>query len=206
MASSSKSTTQRLLKELKEYASNPNEALLHLGPVREDNLLHWEAVLKGVNGTPYEGAFGPHSIDSDMTGSLWPTDVLMDTSKLRGSMAAPHRNPTQLPSLPAHDPIPDPHLAPQHLLHHGGDLSHALDERTLESGVHHLHHTVGHPPASDGSSPGLAAERRCGGPPARQRHCRLGECGPILDGRGTLARARECGSCRSMSSVLPAIR
>jgi peroxin-4 len=53
--SSSKSTTQRLLKELKEYASNPNEALLHLGPVSDDDLLHWEAVLKGVRGTPYEG-------------------------------------------------------------------------------------------------------------------------------------------------------
>jgi peroxin-4 len=52
---SSRSTTQRLLKELQEYASNPDEALLHLGPVNDDDLLHWEAILKGVNGTPYEG-------------------------------------------------------------------------------------------------------------------------------------------------------
>lgn len=49
------STTQRLLRELKDYAKSPNEALLHLGPVDEDDLLHWEAVLKGVKGTPYEG-------------------------------------------------------------------------------------------------------------------------------------------------------
>lgn len=53
MASSA--TTQRLLRELKDYTKSPNEALLHLGPVDEDDLLHWEAVLKGVKGTPYEG-------------------------------------------------------------------------------------------------------------------------------------------------------
>jgi ubiquitin-protein ligase len=51
----SSATVSRLLRELKEYANNPNEALLHLGPTREDDLLHWEAVLKGVKGTPYEG-------------------------------------------------------------------------------------------------------------------------------------------------------
>jgi peroxin-4 len=49
------STTQRLLRELKEYTNNPNEALLHLGPIDEDDLFTWEAVLKGVKGTPYEG-------------------------------------------------------------------------------------------------------------------------------------------------------
>lgn len=52
MASSQ--TTHRLLRELKDYTNSPNEALLHLGPVDEDDLLHWEAVLKGVPGTPYE--------------------------------------------------------------------------------------------------------------------------------------------------------
>ncbi|CAL5866411.1 uncharacterized protein PFLUO_LOCUS619 [Penicillium psychrofluorescens] len=51
----SSSTTQRLLRELKDYTKSPNEALLHLGPVDEENLLNWEAVLKGVAGTPYEG-------------------------------------------------------------------------------------------------------------------------------------------------------
>lgn len=55
----SSSTTQRLLRELKEYAKNPNEALLHLGPVSDEDLLHWEAVLKGVKGTPYEGELNP---------------------------------------------------------------------------------------------------------------------------------------------------
>ena len=53
--SAPKSTTQRLLRELKDYAGSPNEALQHLGPVDENDLLQWEAVLKGVPGTPYEG-------------------------------------------------------------------------------------------------------------------------------------------------------
>lgn len=51
----SSATTQRLLRELKDYAKNPNEVLLHLRPVDDEDLLHWEAVLKGVKGTPYEG-------------------------------------------------------------------------------------------------------------------------------------------------------
>jgi hypothetical protein len=51
----SSSTTKRLIRELNEYSNSPNEALLHLGPVSDDDLLHWEAVLKGVKGTPYEG-------------------------------------------------------------------------------------------------------------------------------------------------------
>lgn len=58
MASPSTQTTQRLLRELKDYAKSPNEALLHLGPVDEENLLRWEAVLKGVDESPYQGLSG----------------------------------------------------------------------------------------------------------------------------------------------------
>jgi peroxin-4 len=53
-------TTQRLIRELKEYHKTPNESLLHLGPVDEENLLQWEAVLKGVDGSPYEGKRAPN--------------------------------------------------------------------------------------------------------------------------------------------------
>lgn len=47
--------TKRLLHELQDYSSAPNDCLLHLGPVRDDDLLFWEAVLKGVRGSTYEG-------------------------------------------------------------------------------------------------------------------------------------------------------
>lgn len=63
----STATTQRLLRELKDYSKSPNEALLHLGPVDEENLLNWEAVLKGVPGTPYEGISPPCPIYSLLT-------------------------------------------------------------------------------------------------------------------------------------------
>lgn len=64
---SSRSTTTRLLKELQDYTSNPNEALLHLGPINDEDLLHWEAVLKGVNGTPYEGKPPNTSLDFNIS-------------------------------------------------------------------------------------------------------------------------------------------
>lgn len=49
------STTKRLLRELKEYSREPNDALVSLAPVSDDDILHWEAVLKGVPDSPYEG-------------------------------------------------------------------------------------------------------------------------------------------------------
>lgn len=57
MASSSRSPTptKRLLKELQTYQEDPNDALLHLAPVSDDSLSHWQAVMKGVPGTAYEG-------------------------------------------------------------------------------------------------------------------------------------------------------
>ena len=54
--SKSQSTTKRLLHELQSYEQDPSDALLSLGPVHDDELLHWTAVLKGVEGTAYEGA------------------------------------------------------------------------------------------------------------------------------------------------------
>lgn len=44
--------------ELQTYQSDPNEALLELGPV-DDDVMHWRAVMKGVVGTAYEGKTFP---------------------------------------------------------------------------------------------------------------------------------------------------
>ena len=52
---SAASATKRLAREIQDYESNPNEALLHLGPVGDDDLFQWEAVLKGVRGSAYDG-------------------------------------------------------------------------------------------------------------------------------------------------------
>jgi len=48
-------STTRLLHELQIYSAEPNDALLHLGPISDEQILHWEAVLKGVKGSGYEG-------------------------------------------------------------------------------------------------------------------------------------------------------
>lgn len=56
MAGSSRNATptKRLMTELQTYQSDPNDALLELGPT-DDDVMHWRAVMKGVVGTAYEG-------------------------------------------------------------------------------------------------------------------------------------------------------
>jgi peroxin-4 len=58
MAGSSRhaSPMKRLMTELQTYQSDPNEALLELGPP-DDDVMHWNAVMKGVVGTAYEGTY-----------------------------------------------------------------------------------------------------------------------------------------------------
>ncbi|EYE91308.1 putative ubiquitin conjugating enzyme (UbcJ) [Aspergillus glaucus CBS 516.65] len=75
----SPSTTQRLLREFKDYTKSPNEALLHLGPIDEDDLLHWEAVLKGVKGTPYEGGLWSLNITIPPNYPLTPPTIRFRT-------------------------------------------------------------------------------------------------------------------------------
>ncbi len=58
MAGSSRNASpiKRLMSELQNYQSDPNDALLELGP-KDDDVMHWKAVMKGVVGTAYEGTF-----------------------------------------------------------------------------------------------------------------------------------------------------
>ncbi|OJJ42841.1 hypothetical protein ASPZODRAFT_136981 [Penicilliopsis zonata CBS 506.65] len=72
-------TTQRLLRELKEYAASPNDALLHLGPVTDNDLLDWEAVLKGVKDSPYEGGLWALRIRIPETYPLTPPSIRFTT-------------------------------------------------------------------------------------------------------------------------------
>jgi peroxin-4 len=47
--------SKRLIKELADYQNNPNPHLGRLGPVDDDDLMHWTAELLGPPGSPYEG-------------------------------------------------------------------------------------------------------------------------------------------------------
>lgn len=61
MAGSSRGATKRLMTELQTYQKDPNEELLDLGPADED-VMHWRAVMKGVEGTAYEGNISSGSL------------------------------------------------------------------------------------------------------------------------------------------------
>ncbi|KAF2466068.1 ubiquitin-conjugating enzyme [Lindgomyces ingoldianus] len=77
MAGSSRaqSPTKRLLTELQTYHSDPNEALVELGPVDDDELMHWRAVMKGVPGTAYEDGLWALSISIPPTYPLTPPAI-----------------------------------------------------------------------------------------------------------------------------------
>jgi peroxin-4 len=51
------------MKELKAYnKEGENETFLYLRPINDEDLLHWEAVLKGPAASPYEGKFKSKSL------------------------------------------------------------------------------------------------------------------------------------------------
>lgn len=47
--------SKRLIKELDAYHSDPSPALSSLGPESDDDLFHMKAVMRGPDGTAYEG-------------------------------------------------------------------------------------------------------------------------------------------------------
>ncbi|TAQ87199.1 hypothetical protein B7494_g4469 [Chlorociboria aeruginascens] len=49
---------RRLLQEYRALTNNPPEGIT-AGPVSEDDLLYWEALIQGPEGTPFEGGVFP---------------------------------------------------------------------------------------------------------------------------------------------------
>ncbi|WWD02636.1 hypothetical protein V865_000676 [Kwoniella europaea PYCC6329] len=47
--------TRRLMKEYKDLTADPLQDTITAGPISEDNMLEWEALIQGPEGTPYEG-------------------------------------------------------------------------------------------------------------------------------------------------------
>ncbi|CAI7616154.1 unnamed protein product [Penicillium glandicola] len=73
----------RLIKELKIYKKQgENGTFLFLRPVDEDDLLHWEAVLKGPDGSAYEGGLWHLDIAIPPNYPLAPPTILFKTKIL----------------------------------------------------------------------------------------------------------------------------
>ena len=49
---------RRLLQEYRALTNNPPDGIT-AGPVSEDDLLHWECLIQGPEGTPFEGGVFP---------------------------------------------------------------------------------------------------------------------------------------------------
>ncbi|EXJ54793.1 peroxin-4 [Cladophialophora yegresii CBS 114405] len=76
-SSSIKSALRRLTQELAELQTNPNDAVLHLGPSNDEDLFQWEAVLKGPRdpASPYFGGLWLLSIAVPPTYPMVPPKV-----------------------------------------------------------------------------------------------------------------------------------
>jgi len=66
---------KRLMQEYKELTTNPPEGLT-AGPVEEDNLFEWEALIMGPTGTDYEGGL----FESRLT---FPYDYPLNPPKMK---------------------------------------------------------------------------------------------------------------------------
>ncbi|EIW68195.1 hypothetical protein TREMEDRAFT_69247 [Tremella mesenterica DSM 1558] len=51
----SSTATRRLMKEYRDITADPLQDSITAGPISEDNMLEWEALIQGPEGTPYEG-------------------------------------------------------------------------------------------------------------------------------------------------------
>lgn len=86
--------------ELQTLQHDPNDALLELGPT-DDDVMQWRAVMKGVEGTAYEGTLKP-GVHPTHTASLLYTTTYKPHSLTNVSQTAagsfPSRSPRSTPS------------------------------------------------------------------------------------------------------------
>lgn len=139
MAGKGQSQTKRLIQELRSYDEEPSNALLHLGPVSDDDLSHWRAVMKGVEGTAYEGK--PHPPEA-------PTLRVPTHAPTRRTLGPRRHHPTKLPERPPDHPLRDPNLPSKRALQDGRDMSGSAEDE-LEPGVHDQGDDAGDPAALD---------------------------------------------------------
>lgn len=55
------------MKEYKDLTADPLQGTITAGPVDEDNMLEWEALIQGPEGTPYVCLIPPRKSEHDYT-------------------------------------------------------------------------------------------------------------------------------------------
>lgn len=123
MAGSSRGATKRLMTELQTYQKDPNEELLDLGPADED-VMHWRAVMKGVEGTAYEGTkpIFPVPRRRSTPSPVLHHYILPVLTPNRRHMAPRHPHPRGISQLPALHTLHYAHLPPERRLQDRRDL------------------------------------------------------------------------------------
>jgi ubiquitin-conjugating enzyme E2 G2 len=102
---------RRLLQEYRALTNNPPEGIT-AGPVSEDDLLHWEALIQGPEGTPFEGGVFPAELRFPRDYPLAPP-----TMKFLGEIW--HPNGTFSPRLALHFLPPSPRPPNNRKIHRG---------------------------------------------------------------------------------------
>ncbi|RFU81237.1 ubiquitin-conjugating enzyme [Trichoderma arundinaceum] len=94
---------RRLLQEYRALTNNPPEGIT-AGPVSEDDLLHWECLIQGPEGTPFEGGVFPAELKFPKDYPLAPP-----TMKFLADMWHPNVYPSGLVCISIlHPPGDDP--------------------------------------------------------------------------------------------------
>ena len=152
MASQSRSPTQtatkRLLLEMRSQSQDPAPFLASLGPISDNELLDWEAVLKGVPHTSYESGLWKLSIRIPESYPLSPPNVKFETPIC-------HPNVQFKVGLTART---DLSLADTRSLDWRDLLG--LTEDVMVTGIHNRKYTRGNPPITGIPSPRQPSQRR----------------------------------------------
>ncbi|KAL5350524.1 hypothetical protein V496_06044 [Pseudogymnoascus sp. VKM F-4515 (FW-2607)] len=94
---------RRLLQEYRALTNNPPEGIT-AGPVSEDDLLYWEALIQGPEGTPFEGGVFPAELKFPKDYPLAPPSM-----KFIGEVWHPNVYPSGLVCISIlHPPGDDP--------------------------------------------------------------------------------------------------
>ena len=117
--------TKRLIKELDAYHRDPSPALRELQPVSDDDLFNWNAVLRGPEGTAYEGIY------RTTFQNMCTASILIHS---RWSLHPLNLYPLQLPILTAQYPLSNTLLPPKRQLQDRRDLLGPF-QRIMDAGL-----------------------------------------------------------------------